>query len=212
MHSDTVAQTQAGSEARLGLRERKKLRTRQMIREAARGLIDAQGYEHTTVEQIAAAAEVSPSTVFRYFPNKEQIVLRDEDYAESGIDFLRSRPLHESPLVALRQALTAMARTTYQEFNADYRWRMELVRTVPALRAQMYESQERTITVLTGALAERTGRPANDLELRALVGAMTGGLHQVVLDWGDHGQQGDLPEMIDRVMAVLERGLTPQDA
>ena len=59
------------------------------------------------------------------------------------------------------------------------------MRTVPALRAQMYESQEQTITVLTGALAERTGRPANDLELRALVGAMTGGLHQVVLDWGD---------------------------
>ena len=57
--------------AQLGLRERKKLKTRVAIRGAAYRLISEQGYEATSVEQIAEAAEVSPSTVFRYFPAKE---------------------------------------------------------------------------------------------------------------------------------------------
>ncbi|WCD91414.1 Putative mycofactocin biosynthesis transcriptional regulator MftR (plasmid) [Streptomyces xanthophaeus] len=201
----------AVAEAGLGLRERKKLRTRQVIRDAAQRLIHERGYENTTIELIAAAAEVSPSTVFRYFPTKEQIVLRDEDYAISSVALLRARPIDEPPLVALREAVIEGARISYEEFNAEYRWRMELVRKVPALRAQMYEGQDRAIAVLTAALAERIGRQADDLELRVLVGAMLGGLHQVVLEWGDHGQEGDLVEMMNGALAKLELGPSPQD-
>ena len=64
--------------ARPSLRERKKARTRAAIREHALRLIRAQGYDATTVEQIAEAAEVSPSTFFRYFPTKEDVVLQDD--------------------------------------------------------------------------------------------------------------------------------------
>lgn len=199
----------AGAKPGPGLRERKKLRTRQAIRAAARRLIDEQGYDQTTVEQIAAAAEVSPSTVFRYFRNKEQIVLRDEDYAFSGAELLSARPAHEPPLTALRAAVSQMVRAAYEEFNAEYRWRMELVRTVPALRAQMHEGQDKAVQVLTTALAERAGPGYDRLELRVMVGALMGGLHQVVLEWGDHGQEGNLPEMFDRALQVLEHGLTP---
>lgn len=195
----------AAAEAGLGLRERKKLRTRQVIREAARRLIERRGYDNTTIEQIAAAAEVSPSTVFRYFPSKEHTVLTD-DYATSSIEFLRARPADEPPLVALREALTGMARVLNEDYNAEYRWRRELVRKVPAVRAQMHEAQDRMVEAASAALAERAGRPEDDLELRVVVGAMTGGLHQVL--WGDHSQEGDLLEMIDRALAVLERGLT----
>ncbi|MFE3151052.1 TetR/AcrR family transcriptional regulator, partial [Streptomyces sp. NPDC059218] len=76
--SRTPSVSAPGTEPQPGLRERKKLRTRIAIRQAAYRLIAEQGYEATTVEQIAAAAEVSPSTVFRYFPAKEDIVLTDE--------------------------------------------------------------------------------------------------------------------------------------
>jgi AcrR family transcriptional regulator len=206
--SEETSPAIAFAEAGLGLRERKKLRTRQAIREAAHRLIDEQGYDNTTIEQIAAAAEVSPSTIFRYFPSKEHIVLREEDYAISGIEILRARPADEPPLIALREAVTEMARTYYEEFNAEYRWRMELVRKVPALQARMHENQDKVVEALTAALAERAGRPKDDFELRVAVGAMMGGVHQVVLDWGDHGQEGDLPKMMDRALTVLERGLT----
>jgi AcrR family transcriptional regulator len=191
--------------AGLGLRERKKLRTRRVIREAARRLIEIRGYDNTTIEQIAAAAEVSPSTVFRYFPSKEHIVLTN-DYAISSIEFLRARPVDEPPVVALREALTGMARVLYEDYRAEYRWRRDLVREVPALRAQVHKAQDTMIKAASAALAERSGRPEDDLELRVVVGAMTGALDQVL--WGDHSQEGDLLEMIDRALAVLERGLT----
>src|ERR1700689_5570392 len=73
--TETPAPANGGSG---GLRERKKARTRASLREHALRLFREQGYQATTVEQIAAAAEVSPSTFFRYFPTKEDVVLQDD--------------------------------------------------------------------------------------------------------------------------------------
>src|SRR5262249_44921406 len=64
--------------ARPSLRERKKAKTRAAIQQHALRLFREQGYAATTVEQIAAAAEISPSTFFRYFPTKEDVVLYDD--------------------------------------------------------------------------------------------------------------------------------------
>lgn len=205
--TDPTSPVAAATEPGLGLRARKKLRTRQAIREAAYRLIEERGYDSTTIEQIAAAADVSPSTVFRYFPSKDHIIVTD-DFAAPVIELINARPADEPPLVALREAMAAATRLVNEEFEAEYRRRLELAREVPTLRSQMYEAQGRLVDALTVALAKRSGRPEEDPELRVVVGALMGALTQALFAWGDHGQKGELPKTIDRALAVLDRGLT----
>src|SRR6476469_5406226 len=89
---------------RPGLRERKKAKTRSAIQEHALRLFQEQGYDATTVEQIAEAAEVSPSTFFRYFPTKEDVVLYD-DIDPLLIAAFAAQPAGATPIQALRGAL-----------------------------------------------------------------------------------------------------------
>src|SRR5271156_2061193 len=98
-----------------GLRERKKARTRAAIREHALRLFREQGYHETTVEQIAEAAEVSPSTFFRYFPTKEDVVLLDELDVITLAAFER-QPAGLTPVAAFRAAAAeAFAALTEEE-------------------------------------------------------------------------------------------------
>ena len=102
-----------------GLRERKKARTRAAIREHALRLFREQGYQATTVEQIAAAAEVSPSTFFRYFPTKEDVVLRDDMDTRMVEAFVR-QPLDLSPIAAARAAMReAWSSFTQEDGNSQ---------------------------------------------------------------------------------------------
>src|SRR6266852_2435346 len=86
-----------------GLRERKKLKTKEAIQREALRLIEAQGYAETTIEQIAAAAEISPSTFFNYFPTKEDVVLFDR-YDPMIFSMMTSIPASE-PLSAVLYGL-----------------------------------------------------------------------------------------------------------
>jgi AcrR family transcriptional regulator len=158
---------------KLGLRERKKARTRAAIREHALRLFREQGYDATTVEQIAEAAEVSPSTFFRYFPTKEDVVLRD-DMELLWIDALRAQPPGLSPLAALRASL----QEGLASFSADD---MEKIRettyfalSVPAVRARMLDEFARTMEIMATAIGERAHRDPGDFEVRTLVGAALG--------------------------------------
>ena len=90
-----------------GLRERKKLKTRESIQREAMRLFQMQGYEETTIEQIAAAVEISPSTFFNYFPNKEDVVLYDA-YDPVVASLLSERPATEPLSIAMRCVLEAM--------------------------------------------------------------------------------------------------------
>ncbi|WP_237531492.1 TetR family transcriptional regulator [Streptomyces sp. SID3212] len=191
---------------RPGLRERKKLRTRTGIRRATHRLIAEQGYEATTVEQIARAAEVSPSTVFRYFPAKEDIVLSDE-YDSVLAAGLRARPAGESPLDALRFTLTDALRTLLAEDRDALVQRTRLTVEVPAIRARTAETRAVTVRLLTAVLAERTGRAPGDLELRVLTAAVLGALGEATLSWGERGCRDDLPTLIERAFGALESGL-----
>lgn len=192
---------------RLGLRERKKIQTRQAIRTAAYRLFEEQGYDATPVDQIADAADVSPSTVFRYFPTKEDIVLTDE-YDPMMESVLRARPADEPPLTAVRHTVVDGLRHILGSGSPEMRMRMRLIRDVPALRARSGEGMAGSVEMLCGVLAERTGRPADDLEVRVITAAVLAAMQEALMTWVDGGQKDDPLDYLDRALDVLERGLT----
>ncbi len=198
---------------RPGLRERKKARTRAAIREHALRLFREKGYEDTTVEQIAEAAEVSPSTFFRYFPTKEDVVLQD-DMDLLWLEAVQQQPPELSPIAALRAGgRAAFARMGEGEW-AQMRQITELAAAVPAIRARMLAELARTTQILAEAVAERSGRDPGDFAVRALAGAVVG---IAMAAWFDEG--GDLmafddqtklatfADRFERGLALLEAGL-----
>jgi AcrR family transcriptional regulator len=191
------------------LRERKKARTRAALREHALRLFREQGYQATTVEQIAAAAEVSPSTFFRYFPTKEDLVLQD-DMDTRMIEALERQPPELAPLPAVRAAVIE-AFASYTPADLDLiQQNMALTLTVPEIRARALDEFARTIGVMSEALAERSGRPADDLAVRTIAGAIIGVIMSITMPWNGWSDRQSIEDTfagIDRALALLEAGL-----
>ncbi|MET9451011.1 TetR family transcriptional regulator [Streptomyces cinerochromogenes] len=190
----------------LGLRERKKIKTREAIRAATYALIREQGYDATTIEQIADRAEVSPSTVFRYFPTKEDIVLTDE-YDPLMLQELRARPAQEPWTESVRHVMHKAIDTMMAEDPEVVRLRAHLAAQVPAVRSRMVESMSETGRLLRTALAERFGLAPDCLEVRVYAMALVGGLMEANMTWAENDFKDDLRAMMDRALDVLEHGL-----
>lgn len=189
--------------AGIGLRERKKERTRRTIRTEAFRLFREHGYNETTVEQIAEAADISPSTFFRYFPSKEQVVLAD-DVDPIMIRAIERQPLDTPVLAAVRQAVIDAFDEMDPELLAFEQERVDMVYSIPELRGAMAREFERNIALMAGVIAPRLGRSTDDFEIRALVGAMTGAMFGIV------GTSGRVPfdrDLIVRVIDFLAAGM-----
>jgi AcrR family transcriptional regulator len=191
---------------RPGLRERKKIKTREAIRAATYGLIREQGYDTTTVEQIADRAEVSPSTVFRYFPVKEDIVLTDA-YDPVLLAELRARPADEPWPVSVRYVLRKVIGQGVEAEPEAARLRTRLMSEVPAVHSRMLESVSVTGRLLGRAIADRAGLDPEALELRVLSASLVAGLMEVSRYWAEHGHEENLADLVERALDVLEHGL-----
>lgn len=182
------------------LRERKKQRTRDVIQREGLRLIAAQGYDATTCEQIAAAAEVSTATLFRYFPTKEDIVLQDV-YDPLIAEAVRARPPHESPLTAVRSGLADAFAAVYEVDLEEIRQRTALILSVPALRARSREQQHSLVEHLTDVLAERTGADPDDVTVAVVATVCAAALGVAVERWARLG--GDLRVHVDEALAAI---------
>lgn len=189
---------------RPGLRERKKAKTRTAIQEHALRLFAEQGYEATTVEQIADAAEVSPSTFFRYFPTKEDVVMYD------ALDPLllaawEAQPAELSPIGALRATMRDVFGGAPTDVLAAQDKRAVLIFAVPELRMRMLDELVRAMQMLIDIAARRTGRPSDDPAVQALAGAVIG---VGIAAWVGAGglRVSDYVERMDAGLAELEAG------
>jgi len=190
------------------LRERKKERTRALILEAATRLFLAKGFEHTTVEEIAEAAEVSRSTFFRYFPAKELAVFpyNQQRVDQFRVEFLRRVP-GESAFAALCRAVLAMART-FQAARQEQLDQAEIVRASPFLLGRRFQIEEAWEDALAEGIRDRlSDLPQVGHQARMVAAALLGMVRTTLADWTRGGCRAELRELAQGFFPLLERGL-----
>jgi AcrR family transcriptional regulator len=156
----------------LGLRERKKVRTRERIREVALRLFLEQGYEATTVQQVADAAEVSLSTLFRYFPTKARLVL------PADLDTLIAAAFRgQGPDASVFDVIESAIRSSFDQILAisDAEARDERVSyTLARAREALLGEATGTIGLVAQLIGERWGRDPHDPLVQAAAGSVVG--------------------------------------
>lgn len=168
-----------------GLRERKKQRTRLAIQEEALRLFARDGYENTTIKQIALAAEISERTFFRYFPTKEDVVAWDAldlSFAER----FRAQPATLGAFEAVRTTLKDTFTDLSPAEQRRLRERLTLMTSVPPLRAMLLDELVGTGQTIARLVADRLGSEPGDPAVRALVGAVVGAAFAAVLAVAEH--------------------------
>lgn len=163
------------------LRERKKQKTREAIQREATRLFQKQGYEETTIEQIAAAVEISPSTFFNYFRSKEDVVLYDA-YDPIVATLFQSRPSNEPLSDSVHAVLDQM--TDMLERDRDIILaRSKLLLQTPDLRSRLWSEVQRAQVFFGEMLAQRTGRDADDFEFRVVAIALVAAMMEAASEW-----------------------------
>ena len=206
----------------LGLRQRKKQQTRQLIADTAWRLFADRGFERVTVAEIAREAQVAVATVFNYFPTKEDLFFyRLEAFGAQLVEAVGERPIGEPALAAFRRALLESGGLLALAEAGDHQ-ALERLRTVnrviaasPALQAREQLAMARNADALAALLAADTGAPADDLGPQVAANALIGVQRALV----DHTRRrvladeeparlaADLRGLAERSFALLERGL-----
>lgn len=189
------------AEQRISTASSRAVDTRRSLQAQALRLFEEQGYERTTVTQIAAAAGVSHMTFFRNFPTKEDVVL-DDPYDPLLADAVGAQPPELPALERVRLGLLAtLEGLRSDDFDAESRQRLRLATSVPALRARIWENMARTQDAVVEVLVTQEVEPAvAEASVGAVLGAMTSGL----LHWGSSGTPADGSRLADALEAALD--------
>jgi AcrR family transcriptional regulator len=196
----------------LGLRERKKLRTRAAIASAALDLFARQGFQATTIKQIADAADVAPRTVSGYFPVKEELVFPDHEEMFDGMAArLGQREPDEKAVDALRAWLIDFLDGDTMADLDEFARRRHVIESDPALRIYERGLQERAERTVAAAVAVDLGLPAGDL-LPHMVGAATlaalDALGRAIVGEPAEGFRERALALIDEAMAFIGAGVS----
>jgi AcrR family transcriptional regulator len=191
-----------------GLRERHRKRTAADLEEAALRLFSEKGFDAVTIDDIAAAADVSRRTFFRYYASKEDVILSDHpkrlDELEAALD---RRPADEPALTALRHAILSLA-GSFEEQRDHMLRRFRLVTATPALEARSLCLQRNWETAVTVMLAQRMGvEPTKDLRPGVVAATTMAAMRMATNNWLSGGGEGDLPAIVADALDLLDGGL-----
>lgn len=184
------------------LRERKKERTRRELVAAALQLFEQKGYDATTVDEIAAAAEVSPRTFFRYFADKEEVAM-GEVFDQSVIDLVNARPAGEPLVESLRHVVAGSLGLMNESDREALLPRLKIVYRTPSLRGRRWEYQLRFGRTAGTALAERLGLPPDDLGSRVTATAALMAVEVAMDRWQERDGRDDLGELLQAAVSSL---------
>lgn len=188
-----------------GRRERKKRATRDDLIAHASRLFDAHGFDETTTEQIAEAADVSQRTFFRHFPSKEAVLYADMDDQRRRVrDALLDRPTDEPVLEAVRHAIMSLADGFQDEREIRF-LQARMAAAYPAVsaysRAVVQAQWERE---LIAAIASRLGvDPMDDPRPEIIAGAAMSALRASTRRWTSTNGSEDLPDLVNQALDAM---------
>lgn len=191
-----------------GLRDRKKQQTRAALMDAALRLVDERGFDKVTVEDISAAADVSPRTFFNYFATKDEALFGDRVGEDNG---MRERLLAADPELSVLGALLQASWPLLADMEADREnWfrRMRVMKKNPSLVVALMTRSERMEGDLVLAIAERAGvRPDSGFPLLAAV-VSGAAFRAALIRWaGDRAQERTLTDYVNEAFGILAAGL-----
>jgi TetR/AcrR family transcriptional regulator, regulator of mycofactocin system len=202
----TTSSVDAGVSPSEAVRGRRPSTSRREVARAALDLFARQGYEATTVDQIAAAVGVSRRTFFRYYASKREAVWGefDDELVRLRTE-LESAPSSRPMMEVIRTAVIATNRFGASELD-ELRTRITLTSTVPSLVAHSAVRYAEWCDVVAGFAATRMGEEPNGLGPQTVARAALGAAMAAFAAWARHG--GDLPAELDRAFRLLADGFT----
>jgi AcrR family transcriptional regulator len=181
-------------------RQRKKTETRDRIRASALRLFGEQGYDATTVEQIAAGAGVSHMTFFRYFPAKEDVVLSDS-YDPLLAEALAGTPASWPVIRRIRTVLAEGLKQVYDTDRDTLLAQNKLIVATPALRDRLWADQIRTQELILKALGA-----GQSFQTRVTVAACLAAASTAIVTWVENDGTPELPDLIEQAFDTLASG------
>ncbi|MGH2635886.1 MAG: TetR family transcriptional regulator [Actinomycetota bacterium] len=194
-------------ETTVGLRERKKLRTRAELTDAAFRLFTERGFDATTIEDIVEQVEVSPRTFFRYFDSKEDVVIGFfDDMGRELRSALAARPEQEAPFAAVREALGSLV-DVYTAQSERVMAAKRLSFDTPAIRARLLDKHARWENGVTEELATRLGVDADrDPRPRLIAAVALAAFSTAVGGWCSSRGGDDLHTLVDGALEAVAHG------
>ncbi|MEX2562977.1 MAG: TetR/AcrR family transcriptional regulator [Nitriliruptoraceae bacterium] len=192
--------------ARLPLRERKRLAAMRRIQSVALDLFEERGFEAITVDEIADAAEVSSSSIYRWFGTKEQIVIWDE-YDPTALVAIEAELATAPPLEAVRKVVQATVMAAFASDRERIERRMRIAFENPSVEAASTLQTYQMASLIAQVLADRLGRAVGDLHIQVFSHAFAGGIIGALRHWYDTGFATPISEVFDAPLTLLDQGI-----